>query len=149
MGQGTPSGQPPAEILDSLKANFLTPGHNQYTNTWGIPSFRQAIAEKYGKSLGRTINPETEVTVTCGATEAMKTTIDALVNPGDEVILFEPFYDNFTPNITAAGGKPVFVKLKPPQWEFTPEDLKKVISPKTKAIIINSPQNPTGKVFNQ
>lgn len=148
LGQGTPSGLPPEKLLAVLKNTIIEPTAHQYTNTWGIPSFRKAIAQKYSTQVGRNIDPDKEVTVTCGATEAMKVTIDALVNPGDEVVLFEPFYDNFTPNIIAAGGKPVFIKMKPPHWQFDTQELQKAIGPKTKAIILNSPQNPTGKIFN-
>ncbi len=124
-------------------------GANQYTSSFGSLELRQAIAEHYYRFYGWSIDPHQEITVTHGATEGIIASILALVNPGDEVIIFEPFYDSFAPNVIMAGGKPVFVSLNPPSWDFDPEEVKRAVSPRTRLIIFNSPHNPTGKVFSK
>ncbi len=121
---------------------------NQYAITWGDKLLRQAIADKYSSSLNSALNPDTEITVTCGATEAMIATFLALINPGDEVIVFEPYYENYSPDTILSGAKPKYVQLQPPNWEFDETELIQAFNNKTKAIIINTPHNPTGKVFN-
>jgi aminotransferase len=120
---------------------------NQYAITWGAPALRLAIAEKYHKWYGLTIDPEREITVTCGATEAMAAVFLALIDPGDEVIVFEPFYENYGPDAILAGARPVFIPLEWPSWRFDPEQLRAAFSTRTKAIIVNTPHNPTGRVF--
>ncbi|MGI8545717.1 MAG: pyridoxal phosphate-dependent aminotransferase [Gemmatimonadaceae bacterium] len=122
---------------------------NQYAITWGTPALRLAIAEKYRRWYDMSIDPDTEVTVTCGATEAMAATFMALVNPGDEVIVLEPFYENYGPDAVLAGAKPVFVPLVAPDWHLDLDRLSAAITPRTRALILNTPHNPTGKVFTR
>ncbi len=124
-------------------------GANQYTSSFGAFKLRQAIANHYYRFYGWSIDPYQEVTVTHGATEGIIASILALIDPGDEVIIFEPFYDSFAPDVIMAGGKPVFVSLNPPCWEFDPNELEKAISARTRLIMLNSPHNPTGKVFSR
>jgi aminotransferase len=120
---------------------------NQYAITWGTPSLRLAIAEKYRRWYDFPVDPDAEVTVTCGATEAMAAVFLALIDPGDEVIVFEPFYENYGPDAILAGARPVFVSLDPPDWRFDPDRLRAAFSNRTRAIIVNTPQNPTGRVL--
>ncbi len=151
LGQGTPDGDMPPEVkLAALQALAETK-NDKYAHSWGLKEFRDAIAERYTKTLGfaRPIDPETEVVVTHGTASAMENTLKALVDPGDEVILFSPAYENYAPNVVMAGGTPKFVQLKPPNWSFDPEELKAAFSPKTKAIVVNTPGNPSGKVFSR
>ncbi len=122
-------------------------GANQYTPSFGSPRLRRAIAEHYARFYGWQVDPDLEITVTHGATEAILAAILALVEPGDEVIVFEPFYDSYVPDTVFAGGTPRYVSLHPPGWTFDPEELEAAITPRTKLIIFNSPHNPTGKVF--
>jgi aspartate/methionine/tyrosine aminotransferase len=122
---------------------------NQYAITWGSPVLRIAIAEKYRRMYDLDIDPEREVTVTCGATEAMAATFLALLNPGDEVIIPEPFYENYGPDGILAGARPVFVPLEPPSWTLDPERLRRAFTPKTRAFVLNTPHNPTGRVFTR
>jgi aspartate/methionine/tyrosine aminotransferase len=124
-------------------------GVNQYTPSFGAIRLRQAIANHYRQFYGWVLDPYREVTVTHGATEGIIASILAVVNPGDEVIIFEPFYDSFAPDVVMAGGRPVFVPLRPPLWDFDPDELKKAVSDRTRLIILNSPHNPTGKVFSK
>jgi aspartate/methionine/tyrosine aminotransferase len=113
----------------------------------GIPELREAIAAHYGRFHGLAIDPQRETMVTSGATEALTAAILATVKPGDEVVLFQPVYDSYLPMVRLAGGIPKLVTLKPPHWHFTQEDLDAVFSPKTKAVLVNTPLNPTGTVF--
>ena len=122
---------------------------NQYAITWGSPSLRLAIAEKYRRWYGMPVDPDREVTVTCGATEAMAATFLALVDPGDEVIVFEPFYENYGPDTILAEARPVFVPLEPPDWRLDAGRLRAAFSDRTKAIVLNTPHNPTGRVFTR
>jgi aminotransferase len=122
---------------------------NQYAITWGSPPLRVAIAEKYRRWYEMPVDPDREVTVTCGATEAMAATFLALIDPGDEVIVFEPFYENYGPDAILADAKPVFVPLEAPNWSIDPDRLRRAFSSKTKAIIVNTPHNPTGRVFTR
>jgi aspartate/methionine/tyrosine aminotransferase len=125
-------------------------GYNQYAITWGAPHFREAIAEKVRWANGIIADPERNITVTCGATEAMMATLLATVNPGEEVIVFEPFYENYGPDTKLSGAVPRFVQLRlEPGFPFDPDELRRAISSRTKAIIINTPHNPTGKVFGR
>ena len=117
--------------------------------TWGAPNLRQAIAKKFERSYGVAVDSDKEVTVTCGGTEAMVASLMALLNPGDEVVTFEPFYENYGPDAILAGAVPKFVTLRPPDWSFDPAELRAAFSSKTRAIIMNSPHNPTGKVFSR
>jgi aminotransferase len=122
---------------------------NQYAITWGAKSFRDAIAEKSSWYLGLEVDPEREITVTCGSTEAMIAALMAIVNPGDEVIVFEPFYENYGPDAILSGATPRYVTLRAPDWSFDEDELAAAFNDNTKAIIINTPNNPTGKVFNR
>jgi aminotransferase len=122
---------------------------NQYAITWGNPALRLAIAEKYRRMYDLDFDPEREITVTCGATEAMAATFLALINPGDEVIVPEPFYENYGPDGILAGARPVFVPLDPPAWRLDIDRIRRAITPRTRAMIFNSPHNPTGRVFTR
>ncbi len=149
LAQGFPDFPAPAELLEAA-ARALADGYNQYAITWGSPRLRQALAEKARWFNGIEADPERNITVTCGATEAMMATMLATVNPGDEVIVFEPFYENYGPDAKLSGAVPRFVRLRlEPGFPFDPDELRAAVTPKTKAIIINTPHNPTGKVFTR
>ncbi|HEX7122770.1 MAG TPA: aminotransferase class I/II-fold pyridoxal phosphate-dependent enzyme [Gemmatimonadaceae bacterium] len=148
LAQGFPD-FPMPEPMKEAAAAAIHGDINQYAITWGSPSLRLAIAEKYRRWYDFEVNPETDVTVTCGATEAMASVYLALVNPGDEVIVFEPFYENYGPDAILAGAKPVYVALEPPDWRFDPEQLRRAFTPRTRAIVVNTPHNPTGRVFTR
>jgi aspartate/methionine/tyrosine aminotransferase len=122
---------------------------NQYAVTWGTKRFRDAIAERAAKRYGIVADPETQLCVTCGSTEAMVAAQLAIVDPGDEVIVFEPFYENYGPDAILSGATPRFVTLREPDWSFDPAELAAAFNDRTKAIIINTPNNPTGKVFSR
>jgi aspartate/methionine/tyrosine aminotransferase len=123
--------------------------HNQYPITWGTKPFRDAIAQKYARTYGMEVDPAREITVTCGATEGMIATLLAVADPGDEVVIFEPFYENYHPDTLLCGAERKLVKLHAPDWSFDPDELRSAFSARTKAIIINTPNNPTGKVFSR
>jgi aminotransferase len=122
---------------------------NQYAITWGTPALRIGIAEKYRRWYDMEVDPEREITVTCGATEAMAAVFLALIDPGDEVIVLEPFYENYGPDAILADAKPVFVPLERPDWRLDPDRLRAAFTKRTKAIIVNTPHNPTGRVFTR
>jgi L-glutamine---4-(methylsulfanyl)-2-oxobutanoate aminotransferase len=147
LAQGMPDFPAPEEVKEAA-CRAIVGDINQYAITWGSQRFRNAIAAKAKSHLGLDVDPEREVTVTCGSTEAMIATLLAIIDPGDEVIIFEPFYENYGPDAIISGATPRFVALHPPDWSFDPEELKSAFSRKTKAIIINTPNNPTGKVFS-
>ena len=148
LAQGLPDFPCPSE-LKKAAADATFDDINQYAITWGDKPLRQAIADKCKRTLGLEVDPETEITVTCGATEAMVAAMIALVDPGDEVIVFEPFYENYGPDSILSGATPRYVKLYPPNWSFVEEELEAAFNDKTRAIIINTPHNPTGKVFTK
>jgi aspartate/methionine/tyrosine aminotransferase len=148
LAQGLPDFPCPAEFKDAA-SRALFDDVNQYAITWGDKLLRQALTEQTKKFTGRDIDPEAEITVCCGATEAMVATMLALVDPGDEVIVFEPYYENYGPDAILCGGTPRYVKLRPPSWSFEEAELAAAFNDKTRAIIINTPHNPTGKVFTQ
>ncbi len=148
LAQGFPDFPCPEE-LKVAACEAIHDDINQYAVTWGDAQFRQAIAEKEGPYLGISINPDTEVTVTCGATEAMAAVMLATINPGDEVIVFEPYYENYGPDAIIAGAVPRYVTLHPPEWRIDEAELAAAFNDKTRAIIINTPHNPTGKVFSR
>lgn len=148
LAQGMPDFEAPAEIKEAA-CRAIMADINQYAITWGAKVFRDAIAEKTKSFLGIDIDPDREVTVTCGSTEAMIASLLAVVNPGDEVIIFEPYYENYGPDTILSGAIPRFIKLHPPEWNFDPDDLEAAFNSKTRAIIINTPNNPTGKVFSR
>jgi aminotransferase len=148
LAQGFPDFDPPAELLAAAAA-ALQSGFHQYAITWGSARLRAAIAEKFARYNGLEVDPERHVTVTCGATEAMMATLLAVVDPGDEVVIFEPFYENYGPDALLSGAAPRYVRLHldDPDFAFDPDELRAAFSSRTKAIIVNTPHNPSGKVF--
>jgi aspartate/methionine/tyrosine aminotransferase len=148
LAQGFPDFPAPA-VLKQAAADAIAADVNQYAITWGAKPFRDAIAAKYGRHYGLEIDPEREITVCCGATEGMIASLLAVSNPGDEVVIFEPYYENYGPDTLLASATRNFVRLHPPDWRFDPEELRRAFSSRTKAIILNSPSNPTGRVFSR
>ncbi len=148
LGQGMPDFEAPQEIKDAA-CRAIQDGYNQYAITWGAPALRQAIAQKVERFNGIPCDPDRNVTVCCGATECMMATMLALVDPGDEVVIFQPFYENYGPDAVISGAKPVWVPLRPPHWTFDPDELRRAFSDRTKAVILNTPNNPTGHVYTR
>ncbi len=153
LAQGFPDFPAPAEIKKAA-ADAVAADINQYAITWGAKSLRNAIARQMQAWQGIPVDPETQITVCCGSTEAMISTLLAVCNKGDEVVIFEPFYENYGPDAILSGAKPVFVKLRPPtlpdgEWTFDEHELRAAFHHQTKAIILNTPNNPTGKVFTR
>ena len=146
LAQGMPDFPAPAEVK-AAACRAIEADINQYAITWGAKGLRQAIAEHAEWHLGLTVDPETEITVTCGSTEAMLVALLSIINPGDEVILTQPFYENYWPDCVLAGATPRFVALRPPDWRFDPDELAAVFNDRTKAIILCNPNNPTGTVL--
>ena len=147
LGQGYPDFNGPEWLIEKAHESMLA-GKNQYAPTNGILTLRQEIANYYSKYYNINYNPETEITVTAGATEALFSTIFALIENGDEVIMFEPFYDSYQANVLLAGGVPKYVTLHKPDFSFDKKELEQTITNKTKMIIVNTPHNPTGKIFS-
>ena len=149
LAQGFPDFPAPAELIAAAE-KALRDGFNQYAITWGSPNLRDAIAAKFAAYNGVEVDPTAHVTVTCGATEAMIATLLAVVNPGDEVVIFEPFYENYGPDARLSGAVPRYVPLHldDPDFAFDPDALRQAFGPKTRAVVINTPHNPTGKVFS-
>jgi aspartate/methionine/tyrosine aminotransferase len=148
FAQGFPDFPTDPRIIEAA-AGALRDGFNQYATTWGAPLLRQAVARKVSAAWGREVDPDAEVTVSCGATEAMIAAMLAAVDPGDEVIIFEPFYENYGPDCIISGAVPRYVTLRPPDWSFDPDELRRAFGPKTRAIVVNTPHNPTGKVYSR
>jgi len=148
LAQGFPDFSAPPQIKEAAIA-AITADINQYSITWGSKPLREAIAAKYRRSYAFDADPEREITVVCGATEGMVAALLAIVNPGDEVIVFEPYYENYGPDIALSGGVRKVVPLSAPDWSFDREELRRAFSARTKAIILNTPNNPTGKVFSR
>jgi aminotransferase len=148
LAQGMPDFPAPREIKDAA-CRAIQGDHNQYAITWGATNLREAVAEKARWHLGLDVDPETEITVTCGSTEAMLVALLALINPGDEVILTQPFYENYWPDCVLAGATPRFVPVRPPGWTFDPDELAAAFNDRTKAIVLCNPNNPTGTVFTR
>src|SRR5688572_20799975 len=148
LSQGFPDFSAPEDIkrkaMEAIAADV-----NQYAITWGSKDFRDAIARKTHSYLGLEIDPETEITVTCGSTEGMIAAMMATVDPGEEVIVFEPYYENYAPDAILSDARPRHVALRAPDWSFDPQELRAAFNEKTKAIIICNPNNPTGKVFTR
>ena len=147
LSQGFPDFDPPAELLHALKKAALN-GPHQYAITWGAANFREALARKQSRFMGLSIDPETQICVTCGSTEAMMTAMMTVCNPGDKVIIFSPFYENYAADAILSGAQPIFVPLHPPEFSFDKDELKKAFEQKPKALILCNPSNPTGKVFS-
>jgi aminotransferase len=148
LAQGFPDFPAPAE-LKAAAQRAIADDFNQYPITWGIKAFRDAICQSYKRFYHLDIDPEREVTVCCGATEGMIATLLALLNQGDEVIVFEPFYENYWPDSQLSGATIKYVGLRPPDWAFDLTELKGAFNARTRAVIINSPNNPTGKMFSR
>ncbi|MCL4523643.1 MAG: aminotransferase class I/II-fold pyridoxal phosphate-dependent enzyme [Acidobacteria bacterium] len=148
LAQGFPDFPAPAAIKqagqDAIAADI-----NQYAITWGARPLREAIAEKFRRTQGLAVDPEREITVCCGSTEAMMSAMMAIINPGDEVVIFEPFYENYGPDAILSGATPRFVPLRAPDFSFDRQQLAAAFNDRTKAIILNTPNNPTGKVFSR
>lgn len=149
LGQGKPDFDTPPEILRELIHFLQTGQHNQYAPGPGTPALRQAVAAHAARFSGLSIDPADGVVVTSGATEAIFAAVLGLTDPGDEVIVIEPFYDSYVPNILMAQATPVYVPLHPPDWTFDPAELRAAFGPRTRALILNTPQNPTGRVFSR
>jgi aspartate/methionine/tyrosine aminotransferase len=153
LAQGFPDFPAPAEIKRAAQ-EAVAADVNQYAITWGAKNLRNAIARQMQEWQGIAVDPETQITVCCGSTEAMISTLLAVCNKGDEVVIFEPFYENYGPDAVLSGAKPVFVKLRPPvtangEWGFDERELRAAFHHQTKAVILNTPNNPTGKVFTR
>jgi aminotransferase len=148
LSQGFPDFPMPAVMKDAACAAIHN-DINQYATTWGSKKLRDAIAGKYDRRYGMPVDPEREITVTCGATEAAASVFLALLNPGDEVLIFEPFYENYGPDAILSEATPVFVPLIAPDWKFDEAALRAAITPRSRALVLNSPHNPTGHVFSR
>jgi len=151
LSQGFPDFPAPDSVKEAAR-QAISDDINQYAITWGAKALRDAIVEKFERTQGIRIDPEREITICCGSTEAMMSAMLAIINPGDEIVVFEPFYENYGPDAILSGASPRFVKMKPPadensEWAFDFEELAAAFGPRTKAIILNTPNNPTGKVF--
>lgn len=148
LAQGMPDFPCPDELKQAA-CQAINDDLNQYAITWGDKLFRDAISAKNERYIGVKYEPESEITVTCGATEGMIATMLALVDPEEEVIVFEPYYENYGPDAILAGAKPRYVSLHPPHWTFDEAELEKAFNSKTRALVLNTPHNPTGKVFSR
>ena len=148
LSQGFPDFDPPVEIVKRLQDISLI-GPHQYPITWGAKNFRDALAKKQERFMGRTLDPEQEILVTCGSTEAMITAMLTVVNPGDKVIVFSPFYENYGADAILSGAEPIYVPLNPPSFSFDPEVLEDAFRQHPKALVLCNPSNPSGKVFTK
>jgi aminotransferase len=148
LAQGFPNFAAPAEVKEAAK-RAIDADINQYAITWGAKSLRDALSRSYRDLYGMAVDPETMLTVTCGSTEAMISTLLAICDPGDEVVVLEPFYENYGPDAAISAATPVFVPLRPPDFAFDPDELRRAFTSRTKAIIVNTPNNPTGRVFSR
>src|SRR5262247_3823049 len=151
LSQGFPDFPAPESVKEAAR-QAITDDINQYAITWGAKALRDAIVEKFERTQGIRIDPEREITICCGSTEAMMSAMLAIINPGDEIVVFEPFYENYGPDAILSGASPRFVRMQPPtrqnpNWSFDGDELAAAFGPNTKAIILNTPNNPTGKVF--
>lgn len=146
LSQGFPDFDPPKEILDRL-AEVSHSGPHQYAITWGAQNFREALAKKQSRLIGRNIDPNSEIVVTCGSTEAMMSAMMTVADPGDKVIVFSPFYENYGADAILSGAEPIYVPLHPPTFNFDPNELEDAFRQKPKALILCNPSNPSGKVF--
>jgi aspartate/methionine/tyrosine aminotransferase len=148
LAQGFPD-FPSPEVLKEAACQAIRDDINQYAVTWGAPRLRDAIVSKYLRRYGMQIEGDREITVTCGATEAMAAVMLAVIDPGDEVIVMEPFYENYGPDAILCEAVPVYLTLEPPDYALDLDQLRSLISPRTRAIVINTPNNPTGRVFSR
>src|SRR5262250_2573622 len=153
LSQGFPDFAAPEEIKEAAR-QAISDDINQYAITWGAKPLRDAIVDKFERTQSIAYDPEREITICCGSTEAMMSAMMAIINPGDEIVVFEPFYENYGPDAILSGASPRFVRMRPPtaqdpDWSFDRNELAGAFGPNTKAIILNTPNNPTGKVFNR
>ena len=148
LSQGFPDFDPPKPILDRL-AEVAEQGPHQYSVTWGAQNFREALAAKQSRFMGRSVDPDTEIVVTCGSTEAMMAAMLTVTNPGDKVVVFSPFYENYGADAVLSGAEPIYVPLVPPHFSFDPERLEDAFRQRPRAIILCNPSNPCGKVFTR
>lgn len=148
LAQGLPE-FPAADFIKMAGITAIQDNRNQYCDTWGHPPLREAVAAKYLRHYGMKVDPERELTITCGVSEAVNIALLSIINPGDEVIVLEPFYENYPPNIITAGGVVRFVRLNRADWSLDANALRRAFNSKTKAIIVNNPHNPTGKLFTR
>ncbi|MBA3852583.1 MAG: aminotransferase class I/II-fold pyridoxal phosphate-dependent enzyme [Chloroflexi bacterium] len=149
LAQGFPDFEAPEEVKEAA-CQAIRADINQYAITWGAKAFRDAIAAKTARWYpGWEVTPETEVTVTCGATEGMVAAMLAILDPGDEIVVFEPFYENYGPDAILSGAVPRYVTLHEPGWRFDPDELRAAFGPRTRGIVVNTPHNPTGRVFDR
>ncbi len=148
LAQGMPDFAAPPEIKEAACKAIMN-DINQYAITWGAKKFRDAIAAKTRSHLGMDVDPEREITVTCGATEGMIAALLAVIDTGDEVVIFEPFYENYGPDAILSGATPRYVALRPPDWSFDRREVEAAFNERTKAVIINTPNNPTGRIFSR
>ncbi|MGN1143645.1 MAG: pyridoxal phosphate-dependent aminotransferase, partial [Anaerovoracaceae bacterium] len=148
LSQGFPDFQPPQAILDRL-AEVTKEDFNQYAITWGAQNFREALAEKQSRFMGRPIDPNGEIVVTCGSTEAMMAAMMTATNPGDKVVIFSPFYENYGADTILSGAEPIYVPLYPPEFNFNVDELEAAFQQHPKALILCNPSNPCGKVFTR
>lgn len=146
LSQGFPDFEPPKEILDRL-AQVAYEGYHQYSITWGAQDFREALAAKQSRYMGRTIDPNSEIVTTCGSTEAMMAAMMTVTNPGDKVVIFSPFYENYGADTILSGAEPIYVPLTPPDFRFDPNVLEDAFRQHPKALVLCNPSNPCGKVF--
>lgn len=148
LSQGFPNFEPPKEILDRL-AQVAHEDFHQYSITWGAQNFREALAAKQSRYMGRTIDPDSEIVTTCGSTEAMMAAMMTVTNPGDKVVIFSPFYENYGADTILSGAEPIYVPLVPPDFHFDPEVLEDAFRQRPKALVLCNPSNPCGKVFTR
>ena len=148
LSQGFPDFDPPKEILDRL-AEVSHEDFHQYSITWGAKNFREALAEKQSQLMGFSIDPEREIVVTCGSTEAMMAAMMTVTNPGDKVAVFSPFYENYGADAILSGAEPIYIPLHPPEFSFNPDELETAFRQGAKALILCNPSNPCGKVFTR
>jgi aspartate/methionine/tyrosine aminotransferase len=154
LSQGFPDFAAPAEIKEAAR-QAISDDINQYAITWGAKPLRDAVVEKFERTQAIRLDPEREITICCGSTEAMMSAMMAIINSGDEIVVFEPFYENYGPDAILSGATPRFVKMRPPTshegstWSYDEKELAGAFGPHTKAIILNTPNNPTGKVFTR
>ena len=146
LSQGFPDFDPPKAILDRL-AEVAHEDYHQYSITWGAQNFREALAEKQSRLMGREIDPNSEIVTTCGSTEAMMAAMMTVTDPGDKVIVFSPFYENYGADAILSGAQPIYVPLYPPEFDFNPDELEAAFKQHPKALILCNPSNPCGKVF--
>ena len=148
LSQGFPDFDPPEELLRAAERAGRE-GPHQYAVTWGAPTFRRALARKQSRFMGLPLDPDANFAVTCGSTEAMMAAMTTACNPGDKVVVFSPFYENYVADMVLTGATPIYVALRPPDFSFDPEELRRAFEQKPKALVLCNPSNPSGKVFTR